>query len=441
MTNQAISPYGKLTSGRELSLLGDLCEKNGGIQTGPFGSQLHSSDYVADGTPIVTVENLVGNAIQGDSAPMVSDEDAARLAKYTLRSGDLVFSRVGSVDRCALVAEHQSGWLFSGRLIRIRPDRQKIDPTYLSYFFGMPKVKAYIRRIAVGATMPSLNTSIMENLQIVVPQRREQIAIGELLSDIDAKIAINKRLSQNLELVATAMFKSWFVDFDPVHAKARGEQPEGMDSETAALFPDSFEDSELGPIPFGWVVSTIGETSNLFMGQSPPGESYNETGDGLPFFQGRTDFGPRFPTERVYTTAGKRFAKAGDTLISVRAPVGDANQALTECVVGRGVAAIRHNSDSEIYTYTLLSSLRPKLEYFNGEGTVFGAINRKDFEELAVVEPSAELVESFENLLGPSNALIRQLHDENLTLSRLRDSLLPRLISGDLEIPEELLGE
>jgi type I restriction enzyme S subunit len=141
----------------------------------------------------------------------------------------------------------------------------------------------------------------------------------------------------------------------------------------------------------------------------------------------------------MYTTAGKRIANEGETLISVRAPVGDTNQATEECVIGRGVAAAIHKSGSQVFTYSLLTHLKPQLEYYNGEGTVFGAINRKDFETLSFVEPANAEVSAFEKLLGATNTQIRNLHDQTTSLTSLRDSLLPRLISGELEIPAELL--
>ena len=139
-------------------------------------------------------------------------------------------------------------------------------------------------------------------------------------------------MNETLEATARAIFKSWFVDFDPVRAKAEGGDP-GLPDDVAALFPDSFEDSELGEIPMGWNPSNIGLAEfDLTMGQSPPGETYNETGNGLPFFQGRRDFGFRYPSNRVYCAAPQRLADHGDTLVSVRAPVGDVNMAMERCL-------------------------------------------------------------------------------------------------------------
>jgi type I restriction enzyme S subunit len=290
------------------------------------------------------------------------------------------------------------------------------------------------------SAVPGLNRDFAHSLEIRVPDFHGQVAIGEILANMDAKITANENLSRTLESIAQTIFKSWFIDFDPVKAKMAGEKPAGIDDATAALFPDSMEESELGLVPSGWEVQKFGEVNNLLMGQSPPGETYNSAGEGLPFYQGRTDFGFRFPKQRIYCTQENRVALPGETLVSVRAPVGDVNQAIEKCIIGRGVASALHKSNSGAYTFSLLKSLYPKLAYYNGEGTVFGAINRTDFNNMPIVEPPASLVESFEAICGPMNAKIRSLFLSTEALMQLRDSLLPRLISGELQIPEEMLA-
>jgi type I restriction enzyme S subunit len=138
--------YGRIIASHESTSLAEICVPNSGVQTGPFGSQLHKEDYVEVGTPIITVEHLGENRIiHSADVPRVSDEDRERLSKYTLKVGDIVFSRVGSVDRRAIVREEEHGWLFSGRCLRVRPNTQHIDPYYLSYFFGLPAFKIYLR--------------------------------------------------------------------------------------------------------------------------------------------------------------------------------------------------------------------------------------------------------------------------------------------------------
>jgi len=167
------------------------------IQTGPFGSQLHKEDYVDGGTPIVTVEHLGSRVFTEQNLPTVSDEDKARLSKYVLKKGDIVFSRVGSVDRCSYVDAAHEGWMFSGRCLRVRPN-EEIDPLFLYYFFCLEETKQFVRNIAVGATMPSINTKLLGEVEVKYPSMTEQRKIVALLSAIDDKIETNRRINDNL---------------------------------------------------------------------------------------------------------------------------------------------------------------------------------------------------------------------------------------------------
>jgi type I restriction enzyme S subunit len=307
-------------------------------------------------------------------------------------------------------------------------------------FYLLKASKSEIESHASGGTFAEISAKALSDVVLRFPPQVQQQAISKLLKSLDEKIATNNAISKTLEDIAQTIFKSWFIDFDPVKAKMAGEKPAGMDAATAALFPDSMEESELGLIPKGWEVDKFGEVNNLLMGQSPPGDTYNSEGEGLPFYQGRTDFGFRFPKQRIFCTQENRVALPGETLISVRAPVGDVNQAIEKCIIGRGVASALHKSNSETYTFSLLKSLYPRLAYFNGEGTVFGAINRSDFNNLLIVEPPTALVQRFEVICGPINAQIRSFLLSTEALIQLRDSLLPRLISGELQISEEMLA-
>jgi len=246
---------------------------------------------------------------------------------------------------------------------------------------------------------------------------------------------LNRRMNATLEAMARALFQSWFVDFDPVLAKLDGRQPARLDPATAALFPDHLEDSPLGHIPKGWKAGTVNDAFNFTMGQSPPGDTYNQEGKGIPFYQGCTDFGFRFPTRRVFCTAPTRYAKAGDTLVSVRAPVGDINMANEDCCIGRGVAAVRHKTGATSFTYHAMANLEPDFAKFEGEGTVFGSINKQNFENLRFVIPPPEIVAAYERQAAPLDEQIYNLEHQSRTLATLRDTLLPKLLSGELSIP------
>jgi len=305
--------------------------------------------------------------------------------------------------------------------------------------------------------------SLAKFLAPVPESLSEQRAIAHILGTLDDKIELNRQMNRTLEAMAQALFKSWFIDFDPVVVnalRAGNPVPEkfaqraclrrsfgrqaahyrdnpralSLPEDTLRLFPDRFQDSELGPIPEGWNATTIGAEFDLTMGQSPPGSTYNEKSEGLPFFQGRRDFGFRYPSNRVYCNAPTRIAHPGDTLVSVRAPVGDINMAHETCCIGRGVAAIRHKSGSRSYTYYAMKALGEQFKRFEAEGTVFGSINKKQFHNLPSIGVTPDIVAEFEKLASPIDENIQSLDEEMRTLSKLRDTLLPKLISGELRL-------
>ncbi len=415
--------------------LGDVCTRSGGnIQTGPFGSQLHASDYVEVGIPTIMPENLGENRIDIAAIARIRPKDAGRLSRYLVRPGDIVYSRRGDVTKRAIVKGDHDGWLCGTGCLRIRLGGGEVLPQFCFYYLGHPVVKEWISRHAIGATLPNLNSSILSALPFVIPPRPEQETIVATLGALDDKIELNRRMNETLEAMADSIFKSWFVDFDPVRDKAEGREPVGMDAATAALFPDSFQDSPLDKIPRGWQVGTIGESFDLTMGQSPPGSTYNESGEGFPFFQGRADFGFRFPTERVYCTAPTRFANPGDTLVSVRAPVGDINMALVRCAIGRGVAAARHKTGGRSFTYYAMKSLHDEFAGFEAEGTVFGSMSKQGFCSITCVVPPVELVTRFEHFVLPLDQTVEKNVAESKTLAEIRDTLLPKLISGEIRV-------
>ena len=371
------------------------------IQTGPFGSQLHKEDYVDVGTPIVTVEHLGSRVFSEQNLPMVSDADKSRLNKYVLKKGDIVFSRVGSVDRCSFVDQKHDGWMFSGRCLRVRPS-EEVDSLFLYYFFCLNTTKEFVRSIAVGATMPSINTKLLGEVEVVCPEIKEQRKIADILSKIDDKIEENQKINENLEQQAKAIYQQMFI--------------ENMRSD--------------------WIEGSLRDIADITMGQSPSGSSYNEDGIGTIFFQGRAEFSFRFPTIRLYTTEPKRMAYANDILMSVRAPVGDLNIAHTDCCIGRGLAAIHSKTNHQSFVLYTMFSLRKQLDVFNGEGTVFGSINRNSLNDMPIIIPSDEAIEEFEKIVAPMDAAIRNNYDEICRLQAIRDSLLPRLMSGELDVSE-----
>lgn len=202
--------------------------------------------------------------------------------KYRLRKNEIIMARTCSPGICLLVKSDMNA-VFNNGLARVRALEDKISPVFLLYIFKSKEFADYIYGISHGTSV-QLNMKVgdLTRYRLRLPPLSVQNGIASILSLMDDRIALLRETNATLEAIAQALFKSWFVDFDPVHAKARGEQPQGMDDATAALFPDSFEESELGMIPKGWKYSTIGQSFILTMGQSPPGDTYNDDKKGLP---------------------------------------------------------------------------------------------------------------------------------------------------------------
>ncbi len=281
------------------------------------------------------------------------------------------------------------------------------------------------------SAVPGLNRNAAHARVLEVPGESEQRAIAHVLGTLDDKIELNRRMNQTLEEMARAIFKDWFVDFGPTRAKMEGRE-RYLPAEVWDLFPDRLVRSEVGEAPEGWGVKSVGECFNLTMGQSPPGYTYNEDGEGMPFFQGRTDFGFRYPENRRYCTDPKRIAQADDTLVSVRAPVGDINMAWEKCCIGRGVAALRHKSGSSSFTYYAVGALQRQIQQYEHTGTVFGAITRKQFDSLKIVEPAPDIACAFGAYALSLDERIRLNVAESRALAAQRDALLPKLVGSAL---------
>ena len=277
---------------------------------------------------------------------------------------------------------------------------------YKFIFYVLLNMQSSFEHLAVGSVQKNLYVPILSDIKFKLPPLPTQQKIAAILSSLDDKIELNNKINQNLEQQAQTIFKSWFVDFEPFG----GEMPEG------------------------WKVGKLSEIAEITMGQSPDGSSYNEDGNGTVFYQGRAEFGTRFPTRRLYTTEPKRIAKTNDVLMSVRAPVGDLNIANEDCCIGRGLAAIRTKENHQSFVYYTMNSLKKDLEVFNGEGTVFGSINQNALNNMNVVIPSKSDMNKFEKIISNLDEQIANLDMENRRLAEIRDGLLPKLMFGEIEV-------
>ena len=283
----------------------------------------------------------------------------------------------------------------------LRADCRKITPEFLYYTLKSPAVRKDVRdNYGSGSAIPRIVLKDFKRMPFSFPSIEEQRKITNLCSAIDAKIQINNAINENLEQQAKALYQQMFIE---------------------------------NTCP-NWIEGSLRDIADITMGQSPSGSSYNEDGIGTIFFQGRAEFSFRFPTIRLYTTEPKRMAYANDILMSVRAPVGDLNIAHTDCCIGRGLAAIHSKTNHQSFVLYTMFSLRKQLDVFNGEGTVFGSINRNSLNDMPILIPSDETIEEFEKIVAPMDAAIRNNYDEICRLQAVRDSLLPRLMSGELDV-------
>ena len=284
-------------------------------------------------------------------------------------------------------------------------------------------------RFNAGVGVPTLNRNHLDTLEVEVPPLLTQRKIAAILSAYDDLIENNLRRIKILEEMAQNLYREWFVKFRfPGHQNTR------------------FVDSPLGKIPAGWEVTNLGESCYLIMGQSPKSEFYNNDGIGLPFHQGVTNFGDRFPSDRLYCTIEGRIAEAGDILFSVRAPVGRMNIADKKIVIGRGISAIRHK---EGYQSLLWEQLRNRFTEVDmmGNGSIFASVTKSDMQGIELIFPPTSAMSDATFYLGPIHNEIDALTLKNTTLRQTRDLLLPKLISGevdvsalDIAIPEEAVA-
>lgn len=372
------------------------------IQTGPFGSQLHKEDYVDIGTPIVTVEHLGNRVFTEQNLPKVSDEDKARLSKYVLKEGDIVFSRVGSVDRCSYVDAAHDGWMFSGRCLRVRPNTE-VEPLYLYYFFCLEDTKQFVRNIAVGATMPSINTKLLGEVEVAYPSQTEQQKIVALLSALDDKIEINQKINDNLQQQAAALF---------------------------ANFYDQAE-TEVG---FTEMIQILGG------GTPKTGESSYWNGD-IPFFTPKdVGFPYTLTTEKTITEEGlahcnSRLYPINTVFVTARGTVGKVGLPGVPMAMNQSCYALVGKDTHQllVYFYTLKAVDRLK---HKASGAVFDAITTRDFEAENIMKLSDDDTKAFLDVAEPIYQAVLNNSIENLRLSELRDSLLPKLMNGEIDVTD-----
>ena len=358
-----------------------------------------ATHYVGEGIRFLRSMNVEPFRINYNDPKFIDQEFHNKIKKSELNSGDVVIVRTGKPGACSVIPQKLGKWNCAD-LVVVKPNHECVNSTYLVAFINL--AYGVINAHLVGAVQQHFNVGVAKKLKIKLPPMDLQNKIGYFIDNINDRIELNEKINKNLEQQAQAIYQQMFID-------------------------NASSD---------WAEGTLSNIADITMGQSPSGSSYNEDGNGTIFFQGRAEFGFRFPTVRLYTTEPKRMACANDTLMSVRAPVGDLNVAHTDCCIGRGLAAIHSKNNHQSFVLYTMFSLKKQLDVFNGEGTVFGSINRSSLNEMPILIPSSEKLAEFEALVAPMDATIRSNYDEICRLDQLRDTLLPKFMSGELDVSD-----
>jgi type I restriction enzyme S subunit len=297
-----------------------------------------------------------------------------------------------------------------GRIVDL--DEPRIDKRFLYYLFNTPAVRGQIAGSASGTKVRHTAPERIGRVEVKLPAIEAQRTIAEMVTAYDDLMENNRRRMELLEEAARLLYREWFVRLRfPGHEHAR--------------FTNG--------IPEGWDKKKLGELANVTMGQSPQSKFYNESGEGLPFHQGVTDFGDRFVTNRIFTTALNRIAEADDILCSVRAPVGRLNLTLDKIVIGRGLAALRSRTGNQSLLFYQLRSHFFK-EDLIGAGAIFASVTKTEFQNQKLLTPTKQLAQAFEEVSKPIDQQLRVLHLQNQKLRAARDLLLPRLMSGEIAV-------
>ena len=414
---------------------------------GPFGSDLVSKDYVPSGVPVIRGTNMGhGRWVDGEFA-YVTPEKAEALSSNCAKSGDIVFTQRGTLGQVALLPKKGAEkYLISQSQMKLTVDAEKADAVFLYYLFTSAEQQDYIRQNAIQTGVPHTNLGILRNTPLALPPLVEQKAIAAVLGALDDKIELNRRMNATLEAMARALFHSWFVDFDPVRAKLDGREPFGMDPGIAALFPEHLEGSPLGDIPKGWQVKRISDVvEEVFDGPhaTPPNAEEgpvflgikNLTGSALDLSDIRhiseSDW-PRW-TRRVTP-------RPLDIVFSYEATLGFFAMIppALRCCLGRRLALIRPRAKDGHAHFWFHQFIAPDFQRYLMQHSVQGAtvdrIPLIQFPNYLVLNPPPALKEVFESRVTPVWTRIHSNANQSRTLATLRDTLLPKLLSGELSI-------
>lgn len=402
--------------------------------------------YVSTGVRVIRGNNLSGGREPEGDYVYVSEETADSLASCCLMAGDLVFPHRGNIGEVGITPNDGLRYMLSTSLMKLSPNRNQVEPLYLMYFFKSAVGRAALLMNASQVGTPGIATPLksLRGIQLPLPPLMAQRQIADLLSKLDDRIVLLRETNATLEGIAQALFKSWFVDFDPVHAKMEGRAPEGMDEATAALFPNGLEDSELGLVPKGWDACKFRDTIEIIGGGTPRTSVTEYWGGDIPWFSVVDAPSPTnifvIDTEKHITEAGlkgssTKLLPTGTTIISARGTVGRLALTGRPMAMNQSCYGLRGKAGDAYFTYFSTTRLVSQLQQ-RAHGSVFDTITQETFSGVSLSYPSAAAISAFDNTVAGMMEKIRENLIQAQTLAALRDTLLPRLISGQLRLPQ-----
>ena len=353
--------------------------------------------------------------------------------EFLLEKGDLITplteQAIGLLGSTAWIPE-SGKYIQSQDIAKITCKEELLDKKFAYYLISSNMVKQQLSAAAQQTKIRHTSPDKIKDCTVWLPSLEKQKQIGQLLFDLDRKIELNRAINHNLEAMAKQLYDYWFVQFDFPDENGKPYKSSGG----AMVYNENLKRN----IPEGWNDGIFADIANITMGQSPDGSSYNETGEGEIFYQGSTDFGIRFPSVRMYTTSPTRYAKQGDILMSVRAPVGAVNIANSDCCIGRGLSAINSMVGSITYIYYVVHYLKVRFDNLNTAGTTFGSITKDELFNLPVVVPSNDMIERFEVICKPIFNKQMEIGFEIESLDKQRNELLPLLMNGQASLNYDL---
>ena len=409
----------------ETKLVELLADKQNAIAMGPFGSRIKAENFVSSGIPVIKGGNLGNCYLKEDQFDFLTPEKAEELKSSKAVYGDIVITHRGTLGQVGLIHETSKyeEYIVSQSQLKVSPNKEKIDPYYLYYFLISPLGQHRLLENSSQVGVPAIaraSTSVKEIL-VPVPSLNIQKKIVELLRNLDKKIELNQKMNETLEEIAKTLFKSWFIDFDPVRAKAEG-RPTGLSKEISDLFPDSFEDSELGEIPRGWKIKKVGECLEFIYGK------------GLTKKQRIHGDIPVYGSNGIVGFHNNANAKGPGIVVGRAGNPGTVHWSFKDFFVIDSAFSV-NVIDEEMSNFYFYALKNLRLERLNS-GSAIPGLNRNHAYEEKIIIPNLPLLREFNTL--SSSFFSKQLLtlEENEVLSQLRDKLLPRLISGELQITD-----